>query len=90
VPLALKRIAKKHHSNALIALGAVIKGETDHYHNVNHQVSNGIAKLTLELDTPIIFGILTTHTKEQALARVKQATNYAENAVEMANLLRNF
>lgn len=88
VPFALKQTAKNHQPNAIIALGAIIKGETDHYQYVCQQVTDSIATLNLKLNIPIIFGILTAHTKAQANARTNLATNYAENAIEMANLSR--
>ena len=88
VPFVASHLINQARHQAIIALGAVIKGETDHYHYVCQQVSDSIAKLNVEYGTPIIFGILTTDNEKQATARLKLATNYAEDAIEMANFAR--
>ncbi len=69
IPLTAKLIAKSKKYHALICLGAVIRGETDHYHYVCEQVNNGLQTVMLDFDLPVIFGILTTKTHLQAKQR---------------------
>lgn len=70
IPLIAKRLAKKNHYAAIIALGAVIRGETTHYDYVCQQVSDGCQSVMLEFETPVIFGVLTTENEEQAWDRL--------------------
>ncbi|MBV8803288.1 MAG: 6,7-dimethyl-8-ribityllumazine synthase [Gammaproteobacteria bacterium] len=70
IPLAAQRLAKTEKFEAIICLGAVIMGETQHFDFVCQQVSYGCQKVALKYDIPVIFGILTTHTEEQAYDRV--------------------
>ncbi|MCD6047900.1 MAG: ribH [Gammaproteobacteria bacterium] len=70
IPLAAQRLIKHHNAQAVICLGAVIRGDTDHYDYVCQMVSQGCMQVMLQHDTPVIFGILTTDNEEQALARV--------------------
>jgi 6,7-dimethyl-8-ribityllumazine synthase len=70
IPLVLKALAEKKQCNALIALGAVIRGETSHYDYVCEQVSQGCQQVMLDYDLPVIFGVLTTENDEQAFDRV--------------------
>lgn len=93
VPLVAKKMAESKQYHAIICLGAVIRGETDHYHHVSGEAAKGIANVSLTTGVPIIFGILTTDTVEQAINRAggKQGNNgYGAGvaAIEMANLLR--
>lgn len=93
IPLVAKKLAETGSYAAIICLGAVIEGETDHYDHVAGSVTSGVARVGLDTGVPTIFGILTTHTVEQALNRsgLKAGNNGYEAAVaaiEMASLLR--
>ena len=70
IPLVAKRLAKKNYYGAIIALGAVIRGETTHYDYVCQQVSDGCQRVALEFETPVVFGVLTTENEAQAWARL--------------------
>jgi len=70
IPLVAQLLAKKNKHQAIICLGAVIRGETTHYDYVCEQVSNGCQRVMLDYAIPVIFGVLTTENEEQALARV--------------------
>ncbi|MCL5276492.1 MAG: 6,7-dimethyl-8-ribityllumazine synthase [Deltaproteobacteria bacterium] len=92
IPLFAKELAKKDF-DAVIALGAIVKGGTSHYEYLAAEVTKGIAHSSLELGFPIIYGILTTETIEEAIERAgtKQGNKGYEaamNAVEIANLRR--
>ena len=87
-PLALQRMAQSGDYDALIALGAVVRGETFHFEIVATESASGLASVQLEFGIPIGNGILTTDTEEQALARASvKGHKAAMAAVEMANLL---
>jgi 6,7-dimethyl-8-ribityllumazine synthase len=92
IPLAAKMIAEKKRHDAVICLGAVIRGATPHFDYVSAEVSKGIAVVSLESGIPIIFGILTTDTIEQAIERAgtkagNKGWSAGMNAVEMVNLV---
>jgi 6,7-dimethyl-8-ribityllumazine synthase len=88
-PLALQKLANSGHFDALIALGAVVRGETYHFEIVANESASGIASVQLDSGIPIANGILTTETSAQALARVAdKGADCAAVAIEMANLLR--
>jgi len=92
IPLVAKKMAKKKGLNAIICLGAVIRGATPHFDYISAEVSKGIAQVSLESEVPIIFGVITTDTLEQAIERAgakagNKGWNAAMAAVEMANLL---
>ncbi|MCC6472441.1 MAG: 6,7-dimethyl-8-ribityllumazine synthase [Burkholderiales bacterium] len=88
-PLALQKLAATGKYDALIALGAVIRGETYHFEIVSNESAAGIAAVALDSGLPVANGILTTDTEEQACARTEQkGRDCAEAAVEMANLAR--
>ncbi len=92
IPLVAKKMAAKKKVNAIICLGAVIRGATPHFEYVSAEVSKGIAQVSLESEVPIIFGIVTTDTIEQAIERAgtkagNKGWSAAMAAVEMANLL---
>lgn len=70
IPLAAQLIARKNQHQAIICLGAVIRGETTHYDYVCQQVSHGCQRVMLDHNIPVIFGVLTTENDEQAMARV--------------------
>ena len=87
-PLALQRMAQTGNFDALVALGAVIRGETYHFEIVAGESARGVAEVQLEFGIPIGNGILTTNTDEQALTRAeKKGAEAAQAAVELANLL---
>jgi len=92
IPLLAKKMAAKNRYHAIICLGAVIRGATPHFDYVSAEVSKGIAAVSLEADIPVIFGILTTDTIEQAIERAgtkagNKGWSAAISAVEMANLM---
>ena len=92
IPLAAKKAAKKGYA-AIVTLGAVIKGSTSHYDYVCAEVSKGVAHVSLETETPVIFGVLTTENIEQAIERAgtkagNKGSEAAETAIEMANLFK--
>jgi 6,7-dimethyl-8-ribityllumazine synthase len=88
-PLALQKLAASGRYQALIALGAVVRGETYHFEIVSNESASGITTVALDTGIPVANGILTTETEEQAHARAAQkGRDCAEAAVEMANLAR--
>ena len=92
IPLVAKKMATRKKVNAIICLGAVIRGATPHFDYVSAEVSKGIAQASLESGVPIIFGVVTTDTIEQAIERAgtkagNKGWSAAMAAVEMANLL---
>ena len=92
IPLIAKQLARKKTYDAIICLGAVIRGATPHFDYVSAEVSKGIAMVSLETDTPIIFGVITTDTIEQAIERAgskagNKGWSAAIAAIEMANLV---
>lgn len=89
VPLALQRLASTEKYDALIALGAVIRGETHHFEIVANESASGLMQVQLDCGIPVANGILTTDTGEQARARAAdKGRDCAEAAVEMANLVK--
>jgi len=93
LPIAAKTLMKKKSYDVLIALGAVIRGETSHYDVVISEASKGISQVSNEHNVPIIFGVLTTDTMQQALERAgiknNLGWNYALQAIEMGSLIKN-
>jgi 6,7-dimethyl-8-ribityllumazine synthase len=88
IPLVLQSMALTERYDALIAIGAVIRGETYHFEVVSNESCRGVSEVSLLTGVPIANGILTTNTDEQALARVEEkGADCARVAVEMANLL---
>lgn len=93
IPLVAQRLAKSGKYTAVICLGAVIKGDTDHYDYVAGGAANGVAQAALATGVPVIFGILTCDTLEQAINRAgakggNKGFEAALTAIEMVNLLR--
>lgn len=89
VPLALRKLASGGRFDALIALGAVIRGETYHFELVANESAAGVAAIQLETGIPVANGILTTDDDDQALARMSvKGAEVARVALEMANLLK--
>ena len=93
LPIAAKTLVKKKSYDVLIALGAVIRGETSHYDVVISEASKGVSQVSNEYNIPIIFGVLTTDTMQQALERAgiknNLGWNYALQAIEMGSLIKN-
>jgi len=89
VPLALQKMANTGNYDALIALGAVIRGETYHFEIVANESAGGITTVALDTGVPVANGILTTDSDDQAAVRVSQkGADCAAAAIEMANLLK--
>ena len=93
IPLVAARMAKSGKYDAVIALGAVIRGSTSHYDYVCAEVSKGVAQAALASGVPVMFGVLTTDTIEQAIERAgtkagNKGSECAQGAIEMVNLLR--
>jgi 6,7-dimethyl-8-ribityllumazine synthase len=93
LPIAAKTLAGQKRFDAIIALGAVIRGETPHFDHVAGQAASGLAAVQLETGIPIAFGVLTTNTVEQAIDRAggksgNKGFDAAMTAIEMADLLR--
>jgi 6,7-dimethyl-8-ribityllumazine synthase len=93
LPIAAKTLVKKKSYDVVIALGAVIRGETSHYDVVISEASKGVSQVSNEYNIPIIFGVLTTDTMQQALERAgiknNLGWNYALQAIEMGSLIKN-
>ncbi len=93
IPIVARKLALSRRYDALIALGAVVRGETPHFDYVAGECASGLARIALESGVPVAFGVLTTDTMEQALDRAggkagNKGADAALAAVEMANLLR--
>ena len=92
IPLVASKMAKSGRYDAVICLGAVIRGSTSHYDYVCNEVSKGIAAVSLESGVPVLFGVLTTENIEQAIERAgtkagNKGYDCAVSAIEMVNLL---
>jgi 6,7-dimethyl-8-ribityllumazine synthase len=92
IPLAAQKMAKSKRYDGIICLGAVIRGATPHFDYVSSEVSKGVAMVSLESETPVIFGVLTTDTVEQAIERAgtkagNKGSDCASAVIEMINLL---
>lgn len=93
IPLIASKMAKSAKYDAVICLGAVIRGSTSHYDYVCSEVSKGIAHVSLHSDIPVMFGVLTTENIEQAIERAgtkagNKGFDCAVGAIEMVNLIR--
>lgn len=93
IPLIASKMAKSEKYDAVIALGAVIRGSTTHYDYVCSEVSKGIANVSLNSDIPVMFGVITTENIEQAIERAgtkagNKGYDCAMGAIEMVNLIR--
>jgi len=93
IPLVASKMAASKKFDAVICVGAVIRGSTPHFDYVSSEVSKGIAKVSLDTGLPVIFGVLTTDTIEQAIERAgtksgNKGYEAAVTAIEMANLLK--
>ncbi len=93
IPMVARQLALTNRYDAVICLGAVIRGQTPHFDYVAGEVSKGIAATSLQTGVPIIFGVLTVDTMQQALERAGIKSNkgwdYAMNALEMASLMHS-
>lgn len=95
IPLAAQKAAFTSKYDAIICLGAVIRGSTPHFDYVSSEVTKGVSKISLESKIPVIFGILTTNSLEQAIERAgtkngNKGWDAAISALEMANLFKEF
>lgn len=95
IPLVAKKMADSQKYDAVICLGAVIRGATPHFDYVANEVSKGIAKVSMDTEVPTIFGVITTDTIEQAIERAgtkagNKGADAALAAIEMANLCKQF
>lgn len=95
IPLLVKRVAAQKQFDAIITLGAVIRGDTPHFEYVAGSCVNGMAQISLDFDVPVAFGVLTVNTLEQALERIggkpeigHKGEEAALSALEMINLLK--
>ncbi|MCG2126965.1 6,7-dimethyl-8-ribityllumazine synthase [Staphylococcus epidermidis] len=93
IPLVAKKLAQKGEYDAVITLGCVIRGATSHYDYVCNEVAKGVSKANDISDTPVIFGVLTTESIEQAVERAgtkagNKGSEAAVSAIEMANLIK--
>ena len=93
IPLVARTMARTKRFDAVICLGAVIRGDTPHFDYISAEVSRGIGQASLDADVPVIFGVLTTHTIAQAIERA-ESTKFnrggeaARSAIEMATVMR--
>lgn len=95
LPLVAKKMAMSKKYDAVITLGAVIRGATPHFDYVCNEAAKGIAQASYQSEVPVIFGVLTTETIEQAIERAgtkagNKGWEAATSAIEMANLMRSF
>lgn len=93
IPLVASRMARSGRYDAVICVGAVIRGSTSHYDYVCNEVSKGIASVSLETGVPVLFGVLTTENIEQAIERAgtkagNKGYDCATGAIEMINLMK--
>ena len=94
IPLVAQRMAASHRYAAVICLGAVIRGETTHDQHINRSVTNAITQISLDTNLPVLFGVLTCETMEQAIHRAggnvgNKGAECAEAALQMVGLLKN-
>ncbi len=94
IPVIAQKLAQTKKYNAIVALGAVIKGSTPHFDYVSAEVAKGIAQVSLQTGVPVAFGVLTTDNIEQAIERAgtkagNKGSDAAKTAIEMANLVKN-
>ena len=94
LPLAAKALAKSGRYDAIIAMGCVIRGQTSHHIHIGGEAARGLARVSLDSNVPVGFGVLTTDTLEQAIERAgskggNKGADAALSAIEMVNLLRD-
>ena len=93
IPVAAQYAAKSNKYSAVVTLGAIIKGATDHYDYVCAELSKGIASVSMNTGVPVLFGVLTTDNIEQAIERAgtkagNKGSDAAQAAIEMTNLIK--
>ncbi|MBP3820149.1 6,7-dimethyl-8-ribityllumazine synthase [bacterium] len=93
IPVIAQKVASSNKYNAVITLGAVIKGATPHFDYVSNEVAKGVAQVSLNTGVPVAFGVLTTDNIEQAIERAgtksgNKGSDAARTAIEMANLIK--
>ena len=93
IPIAAKRMVSTRRYDAVICLGAIIRGSTSHYDLVCNETAKGIAQVSLNSDVPVLFGVITTENIEQAIERAgtkagNKGFDCALGAIEMVNVLR--
>lgn len=93
LPLAAKKLAESHRYDAIVCLGAVIRGETPHFEYVAGGTAGGVQQVALETGVPVVFGVITPNSMEQAMARAggtkgNKGFDAVVTAIEMANLAR--
>ena len=94
IPIMALKFAKTNRYNAIITLGAIIKGSTSHYDYVCAELTKGIAQVALQTEVPVLFGVLTTENLEQAIERAgtkagNKGAEAAKSAIAMANLIKS-
>jgi 6,7-dimethyl-8-ribityllumazine synthase len=94
IPLVAKKLAQTKRYDAVICLGAVVRGGTPHFEYIAAEVTKGIAKVSLDTDLPVIYGVITADTLEQAIERAgtkmgNKGFDAAVDAIEMANLVKS-
>jgi len=94
IPLAAKKLAQSKKYDAVICLGAVIRGGTPHFEYIAAEVTKGIAKVSLDTELPVVYGVITAENLEQAIERAgtkagNKGFDAAVEAIEMANLMRS-
>ncbi len=94
IPLVAQRLARGGHYAAVICLGAVVRGETTHDQHINRQVSISLGQIALQYDLPVLFGVLTCNTMEQAIHRAggnvgNKGSECAQAALDMVQLMRS-
>ena len=94
IPIMALKFAKTNRYNAIITLGAIIKGSTSHYDYVCAELTKGIAQVALQTEVPVLFGVLTTENLEQAIERAgtkagNKGAEAAKSAIEMANWIKS-
>ncbi len=95
IPLLCKKAADSGKYDAVVALGAVIRGATSHFDFVANEIAKGVANVSLNTGVPVIFGVITADTLEQAIERAgtksgNKGAHAAESAIEMANVIKYF
>lgn len=90
IPFVAAQFARKKSCGVIIALGVIIKGETDHYTYVCKETYRGLMNINLEACIPVIFGILTVKTRKQAIERICKGRDFARNALKMAEICAKY
>jgi 6,7-dimethyl-8-ribityllumazine synthase len=86
LPLAAKMLAKKKNINGIICIGCIVKGETPHFDFISSSVSDAIMQLNLELNIPVVFGVLTVENTQQAEQRINKGAEAAKTLIKMTKI----